>query len=258
MTSWPERSWCGGGRDDERTPVSIHVKRVMPAAGRERNGSKSSACDFCGGIAIRVHQATFINMTGNFSVACERNREPILAVLRDRFAQCTNVLEIGSGTGQHAVFFASHLPHLTWQTSDLPDNHASIVAWMQEAQMPNVLAPLTLDVSGLWPQNSFDAIFSANTCHIMSWRDVERMFNGIGRTLQAGGMLCIYGPFKYGGEFTSASNAQFDAMLRAQSAHMGIRDFEAINRLANERGLVLQSDIAMPANNQMLIWQAAR
>lgn len=197
-------------------------------------------------------------MTRNFSVACERNREPILAVLRDRFAHCRRVLEIGSGTGQHAVFLAAHLPHLVWQTSDLPENHASISAWMQEARLPNVLAPLSLDVSGEWPENSFDAVFSANTCHIMSWRDVEHMFEGIGRTLQAGGMLCIYGPFKYGDRFTSASNAQFDAMLRAQAAHMGIRDFEAIDRLAAAQGLVLQDDVAMPANNQLLVWQASQ
>jgi cyclopropane fatty-acyl-phospholipid synthase-like methyltransferase len=197
-----------------------------------------------------------IIMTKNFSAACERNREPILAVLRDRFANCKRVLEIGSGTGQHAAFFAAHLPHMVWQTSDLPDNHASINAWIQEARLSNVLPPLTLDVSGTWPQDSFDAVFTANTCHIMSWREVERMFQGIGRALQAGGMLCIYGPFKYGGEFTSASNAQFDAMLRAQAAHMGIRDFEAANRLAADQGLVLQGDIAMPANNRMLIWQA--
>jgi cyclopropane fatty-acyl-phospholipid synthase-like methyltransferase len=195
-------------------------------------------------------------MTKNFSAASERNREPILNVLQKHFADCTRVLEIGSGTGQHAVFFAAHLPHLVWQTSDLPRNHASIDAWRQEAQLPNVLPPLALDVSGGWPQDRFDGIFTANTCHIMAWHEVESMFKGIGRTLQAGGKLCIYGPFKYGGRFTSASNAGFDAMLRAQSSHMGIRDFESINRLALDCGLVLQDDIAMPANNQLLSWRA--
>ena len=197
-------------------------------------------------------------MTGDFSAACERNREPILAVLRERFAHSRRVLEIGSGTGQHAVFFSAHLPHLVWQTSDLPDNHASIRAWIEEARVPNVLAPIALDVSGHWPRESFDAIFSANTCHIMSWPNVQRMFDGIGRTLQAGGVLCIYGPFKYSGGFTSPSNARFDAMLRAQAEHMGIRDFEAINRLAVDQGLVLQDDVQMPANNQLLVWQSVR
>ncbi len=196
-------------------------------------------------------------MTRNFSPACERNREPILTVLRDRFAQCRHVLEIGSGTGQHAVFFAARLPHLVWQPSDVRENHASIDAWRQESGLPNVPPPLLLDVADSWPQDRFDAIFSANTCHIMSWAEVERMFDGIGRVLQAGGTLCIYGPFNYGGDFTSASNAQFDAMLRAQAPHMGIRDFEAVNRLAVDRALVLQEDIAMPANNRMLVWQKA-
>jgi SAM-dependent methyltransferase len=195
-------------------------------------------------------------MRKQFSAACERNREPILAVLRDVFADCTHVLEIGSGTGQHAVFFGAQLPHLVWQTSDLPDNHPSIGAWLQEAQLSNVLPPLMLDTySDDWPPGPFDAVFSANTCHIMAWRDVEAMFAGIGRVLQIGGVLCIYGPFNYGGTFTSASNAQFDASLRAHAPHMGIRDVEAINRLAADRGLVLQADHSMPANNRVLVWQ---
>lgn len=194
-------------------------------------------------------------MTKNFSAACERNREPILAMLQERFAHCIRVLEIGSGTGQHAVFFSAHLPHLVWQTSDLPDNHASINAWREESLLPNVLPPLALDVSGTWPHASFDAAFTANTCHIMSWQQVMLMFEGLGGTLQEGGVLCIYGPFKYGGAFTSESNARFDVMLRAQAEHMGIRDFEAVNRLAIDQGLVLQDDIDMPANNQMLVWQ---
>jgi cyclopropane fatty-acyl-phospholipid synthase-like methyltransferase len=195
-------------------------------------------------------------MTKNFSAACERNREPILAALQTHFAHCTRVLEIGSGTGQHAVFFAAHLPHVIWQTSDLPENHPSIEAWRREANVPNVIAPLALDVSGTWPEDQFDGVFSANTCHIMSWPEVEQMFSGIGKALRRGGTLCVYGPFNYGGSFTSASNAQFDAMLRAQAAHMGIRDFEAVNRLAADHGLILQQDIDMPANNRLIVWRA--
>ena len=257
MTNWLERSWFGRERENEHVPwpLARHAAPVARTARQELNVNKPSSRSIYGDIAILEDRATSI-MTRNFSVACERNREPILAVLRDRLAQCKSVLEIGSGTGQHAVFFAAHLPHLVWQTSDFPDNHASIDAWRQETQLPNVLAPLTLDVSGAWPEARFDAVYSANTCHIMSWHDVERMFDGIGRTLQAGGMLCIYGPFNYGGAPTSMSNAQFDAMLRAQAAHMGIRDFEAVNRLAADQGLVLQDDIAMPANNRLLVWQA--
>jgi SAM-dependent methyltransferase len=220
---------------------SMHARKLPSNCERSDNAEK--------------HERVSSVMAKNFSPACARNREPILVVLRNYFAHCSRVLEIGSGTGQHAVFFAEHLPHLVWQTSDLPDNHASINAWREEAQLPNVLPPLALDVSGAWPRESFDAVFTANTCHIMSWQQVVRMFEGLGRTLQAGGMLCIYGPFKYGGTFTSASNARFDAMLRAQAAHMGIRDFEAVNRLAVAQGLVLQDDIDMPANNQLLVWQ---
>lgn len=195
-------------------------------------------------------------MTKQFSAACERNRDPILAILRDVLADRKHVLEIGSGTGQHAVYFGAQLPHLVWQCSDLPHNHASIVAWQQEAQLPNVLPPLTLDTSADdWPAGPFDAVFSANTCHIMAWAEVQAMFAGIGRILQARGLLCIYGPFNYNGGYTSASNAQFDASLKAQAPHMGIRDFEAVDRVAAEQGLVLQADYAMPANNRLLVWR---
>jgi cyclopropane fatty-acyl-phospholipid synthase-like methyltransferase len=193
-----------------------------------------------------------------FSAACARNREPILAVLRQAFANSKRVLEIGSGTGQHAVFFGAALPHLLWQCSDLAANHPSIIGWQQQAQLPNVLPPLELDVgSGNWPAGPFDAVFSANTCHIMAWEQVQAMFAGVGRLLPATGLLCIYGPFNYGGAFTSDSNARFDAALKLQAAHMGIRDFEAVDALAAAQGLVLQLDQAMPANNRLLLWQRA-
>lgn len=195
-------------------------------------------------------------MSKQFSVACERNQEPILQVLHATLADCKSVLEIGSGTGQHAVFFGAHLPHLTWQTSDLPNNHPSILAWQQEARCANVLPPIALDVStGEWPQGPFDAVFSANTCHIMAWDAVVSMFAGVERVLRTGGVLCIYGPFNYHGAFTSASNAQFDAYLKSQAAHMGIRDFEAVDRLANDHGMTLEADHAMPANNRLLVWR---
>jgi cyclopropane fatty-acyl-phospholipid synthase-like methyltransferase len=195
-------------------------------------------------------------MTKQYSAACERNREPILAILRSVLTQPARVLEIGSGTGQHAVYFASRLPHLTWQTSDLPHHHSSIHAWIEEANLLNVLPPLTLDTAAAdWPQQQFDAVFSANTCHIMAWQEVQAMFAGIGRVLRTGGLACIYGPFNYGGTFTSASNAQFDAALKAQAAHMGIRDIEAVGRLADQHGLTLLADHPMPANNRLLVWQ---
>ncbi|MEO8171104.1 MAG: DUF938 domain-containing protein [Oxalobacteraceae bacterium] len=195
-------------------------------------------------------------MSKQFSTACERNRAPICAILQIILKNSTHVLEIGSGTGQHAVHFGAAMPHLVWHCSDLPQNHPSIIAWQQEARLPNVVAPLTLAVNQTtWPTGPFDAIFSANTCHIMAWQEVEAMFAGIGRLLPSGGLVCIYGPFNYGGQFTSPSNAQFNTMLRAQAAHMGIRDFEAVNALATAQGLTLQADHKMPANNQLLVWQ---
>lgn len=196
-------------------------------------------------------------MPKQFSPASERNSEPILAILAPLFAGVKTVLEIGSGTGQHAVSFGARMPHLTWQTSDLPANHASILAWQQERQLPNVLPPLTLDVgAGDWPQGPFDAAYSANTCHIMAWPQVEAMFRGAARVLRPSGLLCIYGPFNYQGKFTSPSNAQFDAQLR-MTPHMGIRDFEAVQQLAADNGLALQADHAMPANNRLLVWRRA-
>jgi cyclopropane fatty-acyl-phospholipid synthase-like methyltransferase len=195
-------------------------------------------------------------MSKQFSPACERNKAPILAVLREACAGRRQLLEIGSGTGQHAVYFGRHMAWLTWQTSDLPVNHPSIISWQKEAALQNVLPPLALDVGeGPWPAGPYDAVFSANTCHIMAWEEVQAMFAGIGRVLCAGGVLCIYGPFNYEGQFTSESNAQFDASLRAQAPHMGIRDFEAVDRLAAGEGLQLQADHAMPANNRLLVWQ---
>jgi len=195
-------------------------------------------------------------MNKRFSGACERNAEPILAVLRHEFAHARQVLEIGSGTGQHAVFMAQHLPHLRWQPSDLPEHHPSIRAWMEEAALPNVLPPITLDMTQpQWPADGeVDAVFTANTCHIMSWDRVQTMFDGVGTLLPAGGVLCIYGPFNVGGSYTSESNARFDEALRAQAAHMGLRDLEAVQALARSCRLMAIADHAMPANNRLLVW----
>lgn len=190
-----------------------------------------------------------------FSAACERNREPILAVLREHFPDRRQVLEVGSGTGQHAVHFAAGLPHLVWQTSDRPEYHEGIRQWLDEAALPNTRPPLLLDVNGEWPVQRFDALFTANTLHIMGWAEVRRFFGMLPTVLDADGMLVVYGPFNYGGAFSSESNAAFDADLRARGAHMGIRDFEAVDALALEAGLRLVQDCAMPANNRCLIWQ---
>jgi SAM-dependent methyltransferase len=190
-----------------------------------------------------------------YAESCEQNRAPILTLLQDVFADRKNVLEIASGTGQHAVYFGQALPHLVWQTSELPANHAGIQAWLDEAGLPNVLPPLALDVNDAqWPAEPVDAIFNANTVHIVAWPTVERMFAGIGRVLAPDGILCIYGPFNYDGQFTSESNARFDVWLKNRDSLTGVRDFEAVNRLAEAQGLKLLKDVAMPSNNRTLIW----
>lgn len=192
----------------------------------------------------------------HFSAACERNRDPILGVLERAFARCASVLEIGSGTGQHAVYFARALPHLTWHTSDLPACHEGILSWIESEGPDNVRPPLAIDVrAAQWPVASVDAVFSANTLHIMSWESVESMFAGIGRILSPGGTVVIYGPFSYGGSHTAESNARFDAALRARDPASGVRACEAVDELARAQGLRLAADIAMPADNRCLVWE---
>jgi cyclopropane fatty-acyl-phospholipid synthase-like methyltransferase len=191
-----------------------------------------------------------------YSQACEENREPILAVIREVFANAHDILEIGSGTGQHAVYFARHLPHLTWQPADLAENHTSIQAWREESGLVNVLPPIELDVSAsTWPDGTYDGLFSANTIHIMSLEEVKIMFSGIGKLLQTGARCCLYGPFNYNGTFTSDSNQQFDNWLKSRDPASGIRDFEVIAELANTNGFVLMDDNEMPVNNRLLVWQ---
>ena len=191
-----------------------------------------------------------------YSEACARNQAPILEVLRVAFADCASVLEIGSGTGQHAVYCGAHLPHLTWQTSELAEHHAGIMAWLAEAQLPNVLPPLALDVNGAdWPPQRYDGAFTSNTLHIVAWPAVERLFAGAARALPAGGVFAVYGPFNYRGSYTSRSNAEFNQWLKARDAASGIRDFENVDALARSYGFALEQDVAMPANNRTLVWR---
>ncbi|MGB4066311.1 MAG: DUF938 domain-containing protein [Azonexus sp.] len=185
----------------------------------------------------------------------EKNREPILAVLREVFADCRNVLEIGSGTGQHAIHFGAHLPHLSWQTSDRPDFLPGIRAWLAEAALPNVLPPHEFDVLGQWPNGRYDAVYSANTLHIMSWEAVEAFFAGLPTVLKLGGLLLIYGPFMFNGRHTSDSNAAFDQSLREKAPYQGVRDVAAVDALARQRGLELVEQRAMPSNNFVLLWR---
>ncbi|NVJ48957.1 MAG: DUF938 domain-containing protein [Gammaproteobacteria bacterium] len=196
-------------------------------------------------------------MTKPFSQACINNREPILQVLSDYFAEVKQVLEIGSGSGQHAVYFGAKLPHLTWQTSDQLAYHDGIKQWLAEADCANVLAPIELDVTQPWPQQTFAGIFSANTTHIMHWPMVEALFAGVGEHLAINGYFCLYGPFNFCGEFTSASNQAFDASLKQRDPQMGLRDYVDLEALARAAGLMFVEKHDMPANNFILVWQKA-
>lgn len=189
------------------------------------------------------------------SEASERNKEPILRILAQAYRDCRTVLEIGSGTGQHAVYFARHLPHLSWQPSELAEGLPDLEERIAQAAPANVRAPIALDVrSHPWPVSAVDAVFTANTFHIMDWPAVEHFFAGVGQVLEENGVLCVYGPFRYRGAFTTASNADFDRYLKVRDPTSGIRDFEAVNGLAEQAGLTLIADHAMPANNQALVW----
>ena len=188
--------------------------------------------------------------------ACERNKAPILEVLRTEFAASRSVLEIGSGTGQHAVHFAAHLPHLSWQPSEVAALLPALAERVRLEGSPNLRLPIALDVRATpWPHAEADAIFSANTLHIMGWDEVEDFFRGVGAALGPGGVLCVYGPFNYQGRYTSASNAQFDAWLKTRDPRSALRDFEAVNARAAAQQLLLAADHAMPANNRTLVWR---
>lgn len=190
-----------------------------------------------------------------FAESCVRNQAAIWMQLRQVFADRRQVLEIASGTGQHAVYFGQRLPQANWHSSELPENIAGIQAWLDEAHLPNTPAPIALNINdATWPTVSVDAVFNANTVHIVSWQSVEKLFAGIAQMLQPGGVVCLYGPFNYAGAYTSDSNAQFDAWLKARDPASGIRDVEAMVQLACSHGLMLQQDIAMPANNRLLVW----
>lgn len=190
------------------------------------------------------------------SPASERNKRPILEVLRKEFGSVQHVLEIGSGTGQHAVFFGAELPHLTWQTSDLPENHATILQALQRDRLRNVKPPLELDVARAEAlAMEADAVFSANTAHIMSIHAVERMFELVGRVLPDGGVFCLYGPFNFSGQFSSDSNARFDESLRQRNSSMGIRDLDDLDGFARRSGMSRIRLYAMPAMNYIAVWQ---
>ncbi|MCK2148892.1 DUF938 domain-containing protein [Marinobacter alexandrii] len=199
------------------------------------------------------------NVTHNlpFSQACENNKGPILDKLANIFSAPGLVLEIGTGTGQHAVHFAGHLPHLTWQPSDHPQNYQLCLPRLKHAGLANLREPRSLDVcQSDWNlPDTVNGVFSANTAHIMSWPEVERMFEGVAGIVSPGSAFCLYGPFRYDGQHTSASNLNFDQHLRSQNPSMGIRDMIDLIALAERCQLSLDEDIEMPANNRMTVWR---
>jgi cyclopropane fatty-acyl-phospholipid synthase-like methyltransferase len=190
-----------------------------------------------------------------FSESCERNKQPILDILMVELSGCLTALEVGSGSGQHAVHFASALPHVDWQPTDCAEELSSLAARITAEAPDNVRPPLPLDVrNSSWP-GPVDAVFTANTLHIMSWDSVLHFFRGVGRVLGDRGLLCVYGPFLYADGETVPSNIAFDQWLRARDAESGLRLFEAVNELAGEQTLALQADHQMPANNRLLVWR---
>jgi SAM-dependent methyltransferase len=190
------------------------------------------------------------------SDACERNKGPILAILKDILTVRGLVLEIGAGTGQHAVHFARHLPHLEWQPTERREWLDMLRERVLVEGTPNLRPAIELDVNlAAWPVGAADAVYSANTLHIMGWQEVEAFFHGVGHVLAPRGQLAVYGPFRFGGDYTSASNAEFDAYLRRRDAASGIRDFEAVDALAAAEDLQFVANHAMPANNQLLVWR---
>lgn len=194
-----------------------------------------------------------------FSEACERNQQPIFEYLQDLLASSKHVLEIGSGTGQHAVYFAERLKHLVWQTSDVSENLSGINVWLEDANLINTPKPLLLDLDHqVKLDNGYDTVFSANTLHIISEEQVSKFFELAGQILSSQAKLIIYGPFNYNGEFTSESNAKFELWLKQRDAKSGIRDFEMVCGSADRNGFELMHDFTMPANNRLLVWSKLR
>jgi len=188
--------------------------------------------------------------------SCLQNQQVILEVLQGIFRNEGEVLEIGSGTGQHAVYFAHHMPHLKWQPSDLPDQHAGMQLWLDEVEHERIKSPLALNVDdATWNTEKKDYIFTANTTHIISAKQTENMFKHVGNCLKKGGLFAQYGPFNYNGQYTSESNSRFDVWLQQRNPESCIKHFEAIQILAENNGMRLFQDVEMPANNRLLIWQ---
>ena len=188
------------------------------------------------------------------SVSCQKNRDPIVKELARIFKKTSKVLEIGSGTGQHAVWFAPRLPWLDWQPSDLENHQDDINKWLRSYPAPNLRKPIVLDVGSVWPKTCYDAIFSANTSHILSWENVEYMITGAASMLPKNGIFCLYGPFKIRDMDMAPGNAAFDKKLKVSSPKRGLRHVEMIDKIATSSGLQMTENVSMPENNRILSW----
>lgn len=199
-------------------------------------------------------------MTKPYSPSCERNQEPILQVLKKVLGDSyKNILELGSGTGQHAAYIAKELPHISWTCTDLRNNHPGIQLWINEAALENgvnnLKGPIEWEIGkNKFPEGNFDVVFTANTFHIMSWDKVKTFIDSCGANLATNSLVIIYGPFNYSGSYTSKSNADFDLWLKDRDPQSAIRDFEAVNESFKENGFKLIHDIEMPANNRILVF----
>jgi cyclopropane fatty-acyl-phospholipid synthase-like methyltransferase len=196
-------------------------------------------------------------MSENFpySQACENNKQAILDVFEQKLQGKSSVLEIGGGTGQHAVFFGDKFPNISWQSTDVAENITTLNLRIAHAELKNVPLAFTLNADDShWSAGKYDAIFTANTLHIMSSESVEKLFAKLSKHLNVNGIVLAYGPFKYAGEFTTDSNASFDLWLKGRNSNSGVRDFERVDELAKNAGLTLLEDNSMPACNQLLVW----
>lgn len=193
-----------------------------------------------------------------FSEACERNKNPILEVLEKHLPKRGFILEIGSGTGQHVVYFADRIKTFKWQPSDVPGNIPHLAARIEQEGGDNIKPPIALDVLSddlsAWPERILTAAYSANTCHIMSWEAVRAMFAGLGQRLKPRGVFVLYGPFNMDGDYTSDSNRAFDIGLRSRNPEMGLRDLRTLETLARKNDMQLMERIDMPANNMCLVF----
>lgn len=195
-------------------------------------------------------------MNKPFSPSADRNKEFILSTLRQELAADQLVLEIGSGTGQHACYFAAALPNVIWQPTELKQNIPGIDSWMDEQNLENILEPKALDVDvHPWPVTHANVCFTCNTFHIVGMPSVRSIFEGCNTVLRDGGKLCVYGPFAIDGQHTSAGNQQFDQQLRTSNPNSGVRDLSELDAIAQQLGFNAYRSITMPANNLFVVWE---